>query len=241
MGRVGATPSTLREREEGEEAAGFPALDSIGIVTLDVFSGAGGAVVDGADSGSAGLGEDGGGEVDFVKRGADAGAELHDHFRGVAAEFALHFFNGDGRDAEFAAFAAGVQERDDAALGIDDKNGAAIGDVDAEADARVGGDESVGVRDLRGALRIDDGDFAAVDLIRGDENVIAQSGLMARGDVKFFETRERRFAFHFHIETGNAPDEAVMDAGDFRERGKGFDWRDSLQTSIHGQSALLLA
>lgn len=35
-----ATPSTLRECEEGEEAAHFPALDSIGIVTFAVLAGA---------------------------------------------------------------------------------------------------------------------------------------------------------------------------------------------------------
>ena len=196
----------------------------------------------GVDSGGAGLREDRGGEVDFVKRRADAGAELHDHLRGVAAEFALHLFDGDGGDAEFAAFAAGVQERDDAALGIDEENWAAIGDVDAKADARIGGDEAVGARDGRDALRIDDGDFAAVDLMGRNENVIAQSGLMARGEVECFEAGERGFAIHFHfyIETGNASDEAVADARDFRKRGKGFDWRDSLQILMSAYSPVPL-
>ena len=187
----------------------------------------------GADAGGPGLREDRGGEVDFVKRRADARAELHDDVRGLAAEFALHFLDRDRGDAEFGAFAPGVQQRDDAALGIDEEDGTAVGDVNAEADARVGGDEPVGTRDGCGALRIDDGDFTAVDLIGGDEDAIRESGAGAGGDVKFSEPGEGGFAFHFHIEAGNASDEAVADGGNFVERRKGFGL-------IHAQSEVPL-
>ena len=220
----------LREREKGEEAAGFPALDSVGVIAIHVRAGAGAAIMHRADSGGAGLREDGGGEVDFVKRRADARAELHDEAGRIASEFALHFPDGGGGDAEAGAVSAGVQQRDDAAFGIDEKDGAAVGDVDAEADARIGGDEAIGVCDGCNGLGIDDGDFAAVDLICGDEDMVAKSGAGAGRDMEFIETRERDFTFHFHIEPWNAPDEGVADRRDFRKSGKGFDWCGSFQT-----------
>ena len=106
--------------------------------------------------------------------------------------------------------------------------------VGAEARTRIVGDETVGVGNGHGALRIDDCDFTAVDLLCGDKNAICQPGVLATCGVEFIEPCECGFALHFHIEPRNAPDEAVANGGDFGKRGKGLD-------VLHAQSVATLA
>ena len=127
-----------------------------------------------------------------------------------------------------------MQKRDDAALGIDEEDGAAVGDMDAQADARIYGDKAIRVRHGRRAPRIDDSDFRAVDLLRADEDAVSEPGAVTGFGVKFIKACQCGFALHFHIEPRNAPDKAVPDGGDFSERGKDLDGR-------HAQSAAPLA
>ena len=49
-------------------------------------------------------------------------------------------------DAEFRAFPPGVEEADGALDRVREVNGAAIGDVNAEAEAGDGGEKAVGIR-----------------------------------------------------------------------------------------------
>ena len=77
------------------------------------------------------------GEIDFVMWRANAGAELHDHVRGIGAEAINHLRNCVRNDAELGAFASGMNQTDSRRFWIDNVNRAAVGDVNARARYRV--------------------------------------------------------------------------------------------------------
>jgi len=106
---------------------------------------------------------------------ADAGAELGDHAGRVAAEGVDHATYRGGDDAEVGALSSAMHAADRAADGIDEPDGAAVGDVDAEAHGGVVGDEGVHRRNRTRGLCGDQGDAAAVDLLGGHEMAGADS------------------------------------------------------------------
>ena len=134
---VGSQPN------HGQHAAGFSFFGAIGVVATQITGSAYAGVVDVFYAERAALADDFGGEIDFVMRWANAGTELHDHVRGIGAEAFNHLSDRVCHDAKLGAFAAGMHKTDRRRFWIDDVNCATIGDVNAERDAALIGDNAI--------------------------------------------------------------------------------------------------
>ena len=89
------------------------------------------------------LPDDFGGEIDFVVGWANAGAELHDHVRGIGAEAFNHLSDRVCDDAKLGAFASGMHKANRRRFWIYDVNCATVSDVNAERDAALIGDDAI--------------------------------------------------------------------------------------------------
>jgi hypothetical protein len=89
---------------------------------------------------------------------------------------------------------------------IDEKNGAAIGYVNAEANAALICDKSITVLKTFGAAdgRIDDSDFFSVDLLRGNERHLNETMCGADFPMDAVKPRERFRLVVRHLEAGHA-------------------------------------
>jgi len=88
------------------------------------------------------------GEIDFVMRWANTGAELHDHARGIGAEAINRFPDRIRDDAELGAFASGVYKTDRRRFWIDNVNSTTVGNVNAQRDAALIRDDAVAPREF---------------------------------------------------------------------------------------------
>lgn len=179
-------------------------------------------IVDFGNAGAGELGADGGGEVDFVMRRADAGGDLRDDVRGLGSGGGEEDFERGGGDVEFRAFAAGVGEGDAASVAVDKIDRGAIGDMDAEGDTASGGDEGVGSGGGRGCGFGDEGDLVRVDLSGAGEGKAGEAKGVERGSLVLGEAGHGGEAVGAHIEIRDALEEGVEDAGEGGEGGEGF-------------------
>ena len=110
-------------------------------------------------------------EIDFVMWRPNAGAELHYHVRGIGAEAINHLLDSVGNDAEFGAFAPGMNQPDSRGFLIDNVNRAAVGNVNAQDDAALIGNKSVAAGEFTAhravATTIDNLNFVPVNLLGG--------------------------------------------------------------------------
>ncbi len=83
------------------------------------------------------------GEVDLIRRRADAGAELHLQVGRLGAVMLPHLGDGIGGDAQFRPFFARVHHAKGTGTRIRQINRAAVGDVDADDQAACVGYKTV--------------------------------------------------------------------------------------------------
>ena len=167
--------------------------------------------MDGADSGVVELADNLRCKINFVVRRTNARAELRDHPCGDAAVVFDHRFDCGADDCEFRSFFPAMHAADGATLGIDDENGPAIGDVNAEANARIVRDERIDIPDWRRRFRIHGGDSGSVNLLRGGEAMSAEAKLHAELFVCFSEPCERGLAVGGYVNAGREAGEGVND------------------------------
>src|SRR5436305_13694677 len=84
------TPNYLIESKHSQHTAGFSFFCTIGVVALQVAGRANAGLVDLVNAECAALPDEGGGEIDFVVRRANARTKLHDHLRGIGSEEINH-------------------------------------------------------------------------------------------------------------------------------------------------------
>src|SRR5207245_896819 len=129
------------------------------------------------------LSDDFGGEIDFVMRRANTGAEFHDHVRGLGAEAIDHLPDCVRDDTELGAFAAGMYETDRRRFWIDNVNSATVGNVNAQGNAALIGDNAVAAGEFAAhraaATGIDNRDFVPVNLFGGEKRPIADADCIA--------------------------------------------------------------
>ena len=135
------------------------------------------------------LPDDFGSEIDFVMGWANTGTELHDHVRGIGAEAFNHLSDRVCDDAKLGAFASGMHKADRRRFRIYDVNCATVGDVNAERDTALIGDNAIArgefatsdsARGPRPLQRVSiTGDFVSVDLFGGEQRPIAKAGCVA--------------------------------------------------------------
>ena len=131
------------------------------------------------------------GEVDFVLRRPNAGAELDDHVLGMRAETINHFLDRIRGDAELGAFATGMHKADRRRFWIDDVNRATVCDVNAERDTQLIGDDAVAAGEFAAhraaATAIDRCYFVSMNLFRSEQRPIAHTDCVANfpmGDLE---------------------------------------------------------
>ena len=127
----------------GQHPPGFSLLGAVGVVASQITGSARAGVVDVLNAERPALPDDFGGEIDFVVRRANAGAELHDHVRGIGAETFNHLSDRVCNGANLGAFASGMHKANRRRFWIYDVNCAAVGDVNAERDAALIGDNAI--------------------------------------------------------------------------------------------------
>src|ERR1043166_1862411 len=84
-----------------------------------------------------------GGEIDFVVGWANTRTELHYQISRLGTEVLNHLSDRVCYDAELGTFASGMHQADRRRSWIYDVNGATIGNVNAERDTGLIGDEAV--------------------------------------------------------------------------------------------------
>ena len=140
-------------------------LDGVGLVSGTEFVEVGGSVRE--------LGEELGGDfcADFVAARADAGADSGEKVARVGGEMHLHGADRLGGDAGKSASPAGVDGGDGAFLGVDEKDGDAVGGLDGKEEAGTLGNRSVAPARIggRGVKEVDD---VGMDLFEGEEGEI---------------------------------------------------------------------
>ena len=118
--------------------------------------------------------------ADFVATAADGWAESGEHVRGLRTKFHLHAANGFCDDALKSAAPSRVNGSDGSSLGIDEKNGNAVGGLHPEQEARLAGGRSVAAARLAWC-GVEDVDNVGMKLLKCDKGKIgcAESGLEA--------------------------------------------------------------
>jgi len=169
---------------------------------------------------------DGNFRADFVAAAPDRRADGSEQAIWPRAELHLHFPNGFCDDALQCAAPAGMNGGDGSLLGIDEKNGDAIGSLNAEKQAGANGRGSVTATGL-GGHGIEDLYNIRMELPEGNEreNVCIERRLK---EVTIFENkfprvpcRETEIQDPFAFESADAARpraEAVDEPGNFRER-----------------------
>ncbi len=164
------------------------------------------------NAGIATLARDLGREIDFVMRRPNTRAYLRDEIARWHAESCFKQRDRARDDAEFGAFATGMNEADGAPFAVDEINGGAIGDVNAERQIALVSNQTIAaVETSIGRQRlIDDRDLVAMNLFRGREGKIAN--FPAQFPMDGIEVGERDVLIVRDIDAGNAPGEAVPHA-----------------------------
>jgi hypothetical protein len=164
-------------------------------------------------------------EIDFVMWRANAGAELHEHVRGIGSEAINHLFDCVGNDAELGAFATGMNQTDSRRFWIDNVNRAAVGDVNAEHDTALIGDDAIAAREkfviaADTACSIDNCDFVSMNLLGGEYGPIADADCIPNFPVRCIEPLQRFDFIMRHVDAWNSLRKSVTTDSDRAKRGK---------------------
>ena len=138
----------LSKPEQREHSAGASFFDAVGIVKIDMTSGADAAVMNCVYALRAALFDNFRGEIDFVMRWTNAGAQLHNQVARLRSEVCAHLRDRIRDNAQLGPFAAGMDETDGRRFWIDNINRATIGDMNAEQNFALVCDDSVATGEL---------------------------------------------------------------------------------------------
>jgi len=120
------------DSEQREHAAGLSFFGAIGVITIQIASGAYSGAVNFFYAERATLLDDLRCEINFIVWRTNAGAELNDHVRRFGAEAINHFSDCAGHDAGLGTSSSGMHETDCRRFGINDINCATVSDVDTQ-------------------------------------------------------------------------------------------------------------
>jgi len=117
-----------------------------------------------------------GGEIGLVMRWTNTGAELHDHVGRSRSEAFSHLRNCFADNAELGAFATGMRQTDSRRFWIDNVNSATVGNVNAQRDTVLIGDNAV----TAGKMFIFAADTAAPTICKIDDRDLVPVNLFGR-------------------------------------------------------------
>lgn len=131
-----------------------------------------------------------------------------------------HRFDGVRNDAEPSALLPRMDQADRVANGIGKINGAAIGDVNAEANAPLVCDQAITTVETLvpcGRL-IDNTNTLSMHLLRGNERCAAESVCASDFPMNAVQPRERLHFIMRHFDAGNTQGETMHQIGQRAER-----------------------
>lgn len=163
-------------------------------------------------------------EIDFVMGRTNARTELHHKIRGPRTKTLRHRVNGGGGDTQLRPFFPRVDQADYIPDGINDENSAAIGDVNAEANAALIGDQAIAAVKTPILFRrlVDNADPGSMHLLRGDERRAFESMFLSDFAMSSVQSSERFRLVEGHRKASDAQSEGVCDVGPRVQRGKLF-------------------
>src|SRR5262249_48286360 len=177
--------------KHSKHAAGFSFFGAVGVVPVQLASGADAGVLDFVHAERAALLDNFGGEIDFVVQRTNTRTEVHDHVRRIGPDPITDFMKGVSDDAELSAFAPGMHKPDRECFWIYDVNRATIGDVNSERDAALLGDNAVAAGEFAtrrtAATVIYNGYFVSMNLFRGEQGPIADPDCAANFSMRGVE------------------------------------------------------
>jgi len=122
-------------------------------------------------------------KIDLVMWRTNAGAELRDQIGWIRSEALDHLRDRVGDDAELGPSATGMNQTDGRSFWIDNVNRAAIGDVNAQHDSTLIGDDAIAAAEFAAhraaATIIDNSDLVSVNLLSGKQRPIADADCVA--------------------------------------------------------------
>jgi hypothetical protein len=188
---------------------------AIRIVAIQIARGANAAVVHGRDAELAALPHNLSGEICFIVRRPNARTELHYKIRGARTKVFAHRSDGAGYDPEVRPFFPGMDQSNRLADWIDEEYGAAIGDINAEANSSLIADQAVTTVEtlVHFDRPIDKTDARSVHLLRGDERRTIKSVLLPDPSMNTVQPGERFRFIVRHLNIGDPQGETVNDAG----------------------------
>jgi len=203
--------TVLFETEESKHPARASFFGAVGIVKIGMASGADAAVVNFAHALGAAFFDDFRGEIDFVMRRTNAGAQLHDQVERSRPEACDHLRDRIRDDTKLGPFAAGMDETDRRRFWIDNINRATIGDMNAEQNFPLIRDKTVapGEMPVRVHWRIDSGDFVAVNLFCGKQRPTFNTNCASNVSMRGFESSQCFGFIVQNIDARDSPDESV--------------------------------
>jgi hypothetical protein len=179
--------------KRGYHTAGFSFLGAVGVVATQIRGSARAGVVDVLNADRATLPADFGGKIDFVVGWPNTRTKLHDHVRGMGAEAFNHLSDRICDDAELGSFASGMHKANRRCFWIHDVNCATVGDVNAERDTALIGDDAIATGKFAAhraaATAIDHGDIVFVDLLSGEQRPVADVNCVANFAMRGIEPR----------------------------------------------------
>ena len=213
--RHGGVPAPMLEHgQEGEHPAGAAFFGAIRIVAAEIAGGAHAGIVHCRNAEIATLPDNLRGKIDFVMRRANAGAELNHKIGRARTKLRCHRHDRIRNHAQLRPFLARVDESNGAANRIDQKCRATIGDVNAETNPALVGDQPVALLETFAFadLRINDTDLFSMNLPGRNERHAGQTMFVTDFPMDLIETRERFRLVVRHLDAGHAQGEPVNDA-----------------------------
>ena len=201
----------LSKSEQRQHATGLTFFGPIGLVARDVARSAGAGIMDLFHASGAKLIDDLCGKIDFVMWRPNAGAQLDNEVGRIRPKSFAHLLNRFCSNCQLRTILPGMHQADRGRLWIDNVNGTAISDVNAERDPFLIRDNSITVRKLLVAIdgAIDYRYLVAVNLLCSKQRPISNPNLAAILAMDGLQSFERFGLVVRNINPGNSLDECV--------------------------------
>ena len=163
-------------------------------------------------------------EIDLIVRRPNAGAELDNQIGSARTKVLRHRFNGIRDDTKLRPLLPRMHQANRIAHRIDQINRAAIGDVDAKANAALICDEAIATFKtfVPGDAGIDNSNSISVNLLCGSKRHGGEPMPAEDLPMNAIQPRERFRLVVGHLDPGHAQGETMSDLRQSAERRKSF-------------------
>ena len=150
-------------------------------------------------------------EINFVMRRSNAWAQLRNQIAGLDSKRLSHLLDCVPNDSQGSSFLARMNQTNGACLLIDQKNRAAVGHINAEANIPLIRNQPITPFEtlVSGRHRIDHRDFVAVNLACGDKFSINQPKSASRVTMRMVQIFQDGYFIVRELDSRNPPHKSV--------------------------------